>query len=407
MEAAKTSYALDRLIHEQVVPLLDLPDIVTEKVGLPEQDADYYAAAIAKVFALSNEFQDDAERRKLEDGIQWAIQKAENDFAFSAPVGEPTLYVCAGDSRKACNENVDCGANGPCQPQAEPFITEPPEHEIPIGQAFCWEKRQGNRRQDSVRSNLSGQEIIDLYERGRTSRGKRYAALKEGAGIGFLLPYSMLGEPITDLWPAWDNYLPVCFTLPVVSAKSSISLPDKCRFWFPTYPIDRFERACSGGPYGGVECLNDQDCGGSYQCIESRNDSPERARRLTWGRHRELSTDKATNVRYWDNYAIFASHSGGVRYIYPESDYDFYYFDNPSLDDVRIILKYELMQKGMFKHVYLDGKEGVHDSFQPCGGPEPCQRQVSAFASGKARHTIMVTGDVGAYEITIERATGP
>ena len=38
-----------------------------------------------------------------------------------------------------------------------------------------------------------------------------------------------------------------------------------------------------------------------------------------------------------------------------------------------------------------------------CTGPEPCLRQVSGVIGGMTCHTFMVTGDIGEYEIALEK----
>lgn len=384
-----TQVELDKLVPEEKIPFTDLPDIFNERVGRPDRDPDYYAAALAKVFNLSSEFTNANDRNEFENGIQWAIQTIEENYSKSAPIAEPTI----GDWQQVME---------PFQPA---LFSE--GDKVPFGKAFIWERRprSGIRHMEADKfGGLVVDEIHALYRRGEKDRLSRYVALKEGAGLGFLLPYAMLKKPVLDYFEE-NEFLPACYTNPVVEAKTEVGPLDKCRFWFKRITPDIYDqKTCQGGEQPGAQCQTDFDCGSGGSCAGDRNDSFHRATKLTIGTRIRLNIDKSTDRQYW-KYAFFKPTHGEIYEVPPEMDYDFFYFDNPARENIRVTMKYLYYPRGIINNLYLDGKEGTHDSLAPCTGPEPCLRQVSGVVGGMTRHTFMIMGDIGEYEITIERVT--
>ena len=394
-----TGVRLDELIPEEMI-LADVPDIFHELVGRPDRDADYYAAALARKFNLPAEFSNAVDREAFENGIQWAIHTIEDAFAHSAPIAEPTVGFCAAETSKVCGpadcgDDVgpntlcnSCGDNGPCSiegwAQIMPAFQPAPFSEgdkVPFGNSFIWERRPRSSIRHMGASKTGGlviDELHALYRRGQLDRSMRYAALNEGAGLGFVLPYAMLGKPTLKIHRETE-FLPACYTNPVLEAKPAIASTEKCNYWFKRASADPFDQ--SGG---------------------GRNDSLAQATALTIGTSVQATIDKSTDTAYW-RYAVFKSTQGQLREIPPEMDYDFYYFDNPTEEQVRITLQYLLYPRGIISRLYVDAREVLQGAITACMGPNPCFRQVSTVVNGKTRHTLMIMGDVGEYRISTER----
>jgi hypothetical protein len=383
----ETQIELDKLIPDEIIPFADIPDIFHEFVGRPDRDPDYYAAALSRMFNLSAEFHNGTDRQDFENGIQWAIQTIEENYSYSAPIAEPTI-----DDWQQVME--------PFQPA---LFSE--GDKVPFGKAFIWERRPRSEIRHMEADKFWGlvvDEIRALYRRGEIDRSSRYVALKEGAGLGFLLPYAMLNKPVLDYFYQY-KFLPVCYTNPVVEAKTAVAASNICRFWFKQMTPDIYDqKTCQGGGQPGAQCQTDFDCGSGGSCIGDRNDSFDRATNLTIGTRIRLNIDKSTDTQYW-KYAVFKPTHGEIQEVPPEMDYDFFYFDNPARENILVTMKYLYYPGGIINRLYLDGQEGTHDSLSPCTGPEPCLRQVSGVIGGLTHHTFMIMGDIGEYEIAIER----
>lgn len=385
----KTQVELDKLIPEEIIPFTDIPDIFEEFIGRPDRDPDYYAAALARMFNLPAEFSNAADRQAFENGIQWAIQTIEENYSNSAPIAEPSV-----DDWQQVME--------PFQPAS---FSE--GDKVPFGKAFIWERRprSGVRH---MKADDFGRLVIDeihtLYQRGEKDRLSHYVALNEGAGLGFMLPYAMLDKPVLDYFEE-NEFLPACYTNPVVEAKTEVGPSDKCRFWFKRVSPDSYDQqTCQNGDQPAVQCKTDFDCGSGGSCAGDRNDSFHRATKLTIGTRIRLNIDKSTDMKYW-KYGILRPAHGEIYEVPAEMDYDFFYFDNPARENIRVTMKYLYYPEGIMNRLYIDGKEGTHDSLAPCTGPEPCLRQVTGVTDGKTRHDLMIMGDIGEYEIGIEKIT--
>jgi hypothetical protein len=270
-----------------------------------------------------------------------------------------------------------------------------------IGQAFCWEKAPGDRVQEGGGAGVSQDTLRGLYQEGiddcKAAGGTDiecanggYDSIKEGAGLGYLLPTQLIGSfPEADPHILFDNvghryapgnpdipYLGACFTLPGMLAEFSETPyednPDRwefnwgrrCNFQFPRIEEDNFEE---GG----------------------RNDSYFTAKKIEWGPHNNLTIDKIAHIDYLDaGYARYTSDVENTTYnILPEADYDYYYLNNGDLYNIRVDIENHTGHKWLI----VDGeKTWVVEN-----------RSSSISVPGKAMHTIMVSGNMGNYSLNV------
>ncbi len=380
LEVAKLSRGLisdgttkTRLILKDILNIAHSEISILRDVGLNGHDYDYYVASIAKNYKLANDLSNNEDRTALLSGIENCIAEAENNYYESAPLGAPK--TCSINILNFCNNNGDCDkADGTCEHWPRLYITDDQKR---FGQAFCWEKKSNNRYQDAKVDSKIERDLLDLYIRGLNNvRGRTYAAFKEGAGLGYLLPYVI----VHDKLPAYLNYsgtqrLPVCYTNPVICAKTNVSSSIQCNFKFDKYKVDDFD-------------------------MLRRNDRYQSASDIQFGINQIFSIDKETSLNYTTKYADFVSKEGYSVSIPIEADYDFYNLYNPKKSKIYLTFRYLHYSGENHKSLYIDGHK-IDQPESPCGGSESCLESTIEIM-GKEKYLFMVTGGIGPYELSIE-----
>jgi hypothetical protein len=338
---------------------------------------------------------------ELRQGILTAFVGATRIYSKSLPVGERQCLFPVGE--KTCKglegeeEKICKACDRSDQVKIENYASygivtdhNPARH---IGNGFLWEGHPKNGDITGAtqgggangNSGLFDDQIIAKYK-------QRVDVMREGAGLGFLLPYILSnrdevqqGLPAIELY---DNrsvpYLNACFTNSRIIGQvhffddiDPLSGDAPCTFSFFELTPDRF----------------DID-------IEARNDTRMKARLLKWGSHPNLNIDRETHPAYVRiAYAKYGMGRTG-RNIFPEADYDYYTVIKDGRYDAVVTVSWP----GYPVDLIVDGEKAE----RKCDNspPLPCIRggTSSITVPGRAMHTIRVSS-VGArfYDLTLSR----
>jgi hypothetical protein len=385
-----------------------------ERIGTAQGEANAYAAVIALMCGLSNEYDHEADRRDFSNLICTAVQQTIAKFSKTLPIGDDRnlnyVYDASGALvRDGNGQYVWCDIDNPTNLEAGQTCKSVKRvNHIPslnpdgaLGKVFCWESFPTERVMGggTEGDGLLNAQIIDSYQ-----QSPSIVVMKEGAGLDYLLPMSMLirlsglaseyensSNPIfrsmgAQLKVNLDNilgmpglssnihiyddsrtpYLPICASDPVtVAADTSNYFFRPCQLQFPRLAPDSYD-------------------------FPTRNDSYFSARSIQeWGVGLDLSLDRYTSwrattsspmeYRYVPN-TILRDETGHELRIMPGVDHDFMTFLN------RYYCKLFIEGRTEQLKLVVDGKLVSGNTADLLGGTQ---------------HIIMIAGPLMNYRIFV------
>lgn len=359
--------------------------------GTRTADGDFYSAAVARAYTLPDTYDQASQDRRqhmwilIDDTIRYVPDKFASDLA----VGERQKDVSG-------------------------YIDHNPDPKK-IGTTFMWEHGVDGyiKGHEDGLCGLANVKIQDLIDRG-------YDAMKEGAGLDYLWPQALIGFLYPgNIWllecfePVDVPYFPACSTQPRLLAPSAPDTDSPCSFSFPVCDEeDVFEN-------------NDSYLDASLLSVDETYDG--------------LNIHTQTHSSYRRiQYATYTSDDGTYE-IPLVADYDYYELVNNEGNDVTVSVQFDYSGKlfGDFPdpdpfpigkqpdhcvpdiyawahriRLIVDGEEAqltdadveAELAVSEFSGGDVCTFHIiytkGITVSGKPKHTIMVTGQMGEYSIT-------